>query len=113
MRFEFATATRIIFGAGTLREVGSIAAEMGHRALVVTGRSTERAGPLLDILSDEGLQCAIFSVTGEPTTDLARRGTGKRLGRWRGDGVVKDHGVAAGPRESVHRQAVVPGDTVP
>jgi alcohol dehydrogenase YqhD (iron-dependent ADH family) len=36
MRFEFATATRIFFGAGTLREVGPVAAGMGRRALVVT-----------------------------------------------------------------------------
>jgi alcohol dehydrogenase class IV len=41
MRFEFATSTRIIFGPGTLREVGPIAAEMGHRALVVTGRAAK------------------------------------------------------------------------
>ena len=47
MRFEFATANRIIFGAGTLDEVGPIAAEMGNRALVVTGRSVDRAAPLL------------------------------------------------------------------
>jgi alcohol dehydrogenase class IV len=38
MRFEFATAGRIIFGAGTLSEVGPIAAGAGKRALVVTGR---------------------------------------------------------------------------
>ena len=51
MRFEFATATRIIFGAGTLREVGPLAAEMGSRALVVTGRTPERAARLLDALA--------------------------------------------------------------
>jgi alcohol dehydrogenase class IV len=38
MRFEFATAARIIFGAGTLREIGPIAREFGRHALVVTGR---------------------------------------------------------------------------
>ena len=43
MRFEFATATRIIFGAGVLHEVGPLAAEMGRKALVVTGGSPERA----------------------------------------------------------------------
>ena len=32
-RFEFATATRIIFGAGTLHEAGTLAKEMGSRAL--------------------------------------------------------------------------------
>jgi alcohol dehydrogenase YqhD (iron-dependent ADH family) len=36
MRFEFTTATRIIFGAGTLRQLGPLAAAMGRRALLVT-----------------------------------------------------------------------------
>ena len=75
MRFEFATATRIIFGAGTLREVGPLAAEMGGRALVVTGRNPARAKPLLDILAAQGIEAVIFSVAGEPTTGMARQGT--------------------------------------
>ncbi|MGB8647548.1 MAG: hypothetical protein WCF84_20105 [Anaerolineae bacterium] len=33
MRFEFATATRILFGAGVVREVPSAAAALGQRAL--------------------------------------------------------------------------------
>jgi len=75
MRFEFATATRIIFGAGTLGEVGPIAAEMGKRALVVTGRTAERAKPLLDLLAAQGVDIVTFSVSGEPTTEVVRRGT--------------------------------------
>ena len=68
MRFEFATATRIIFGRRTLREAGPIAAEMGSRALLVTGRSTERAAPLLDALTAQGIEAVTFTVSGEPTT---------------------------------------------
>ena len=75
MRFEFATATRIIFGAGTLGEVGPIAAGMGKRALVVTGRTAERARPLLDLLAAQGVDIVTFSVSGEPTTEVVRRGT--------------------------------------
>jgi len=75
MRFEFATATRIIFGAGTLSEVGPIAAEMGNRTLVVTGRSVERAASLFAILATEGIQVTTFPVEGEPTTDIVRAGT--------------------------------------
>ena len=82
-RFEFATATRIIFGAGTLREVGPLAAEMGSRALVVTGRTTlrraedkpARAAPLLDLLAAQGIGTVTFSVAGEPTTGVIRLGT--------------------------------------
>jgi alcohol dehydrogenase class IV len=75
MRFEFATATRIIFGPGTLREVGPAAAALGCRVIVVTGRSVERAARLLDALMAEGLGLTIFVVDGEPTTELARQGT--------------------------------------
>ena len=75
MRFEFATATHIIFGAGTLREVGRLAAGMGSRALVVTGRNTVRAKPLLDALAAQAMEAITFSVAGEPTTEVARLGT--------------------------------------
>jgi alcohol dehydrogenase class IV len=75
VRFEFATATRIIFGAGTLQEVGPIAARMGQRALVVTGRTPERAAPLLDALAAQGIKFTTFCVDGEPTTDLVREAT--------------------------------------
>lgn len=74
MRFEFATATRIIFGAGTLKEVGASAAEMGDRALVVTGSSPGRAGPLLDDLAAQGIETTLFAVSGEPTTHLVSEG---------------------------------------
>lgn len=75
MRFEFAMATHIIFGAGTLREVGPLAAGMGSRALVVTGRRPARAKPLLDLLIAQGIESVTFSVAGEPTTEVARLGT--------------------------------------
>src|SRR6266404_4841757 len=42
MHFEFATATRIIFGAGQLREIGPVVKAFGARALVVTGKNVER-----------------------------------------------------------------------
>jgi alcohol dehydrogenase class IV len=69
MRFEFATTNRILFGLGTLREVAPAAKEMGRRALVITGRSPDRAQPLLESLIKAGLAHAVFSIAGEPTTD--------------------------------------------
>jgi len=75
MRFEFATATRIIFGEGTLAEVGTLAAGLGRCALVVTGRSAERAAPLLARLDAAGVACQTFAVAHEPTVDLALQGT--------------------------------------
>jgi len=71
MKFEFATATRIIFGPGTVADVPSLAAAMGKRACVVTGRTSERAEPILDQLGRQGVEPLTFNVVGEPTTVLA------------------------------------------
>lgn len=75
MNFEFATATRILFGAGTLREAGPIAKAFGRRALVVMGRTYRRAKPLLTALRAAGVKCATFAIDGEPTTDSVKEGT--------------------------------------
>jgi len=74
MRFEFATSGRILFGPGTLREVVPAAAGFGRRVLVVTGRTSERAGPLLDHLESLGLVVTTFPVSGEPTLEAIRAG---------------------------------------
>jgi alcohol dehydrogenase class IV len=75
MRFEFATTTRIIFGAGTLRETAPLAAEMGRRALMVLGVPESRVPPLLYDLTLQGLTYIVFPVSQEPTVELVRRGT--------------------------------------
>ena len=72
MRFEFATATRIVFGEGTIQEVAPLAAEMGSSAFVVTGRTVKRAEPLLKQLEKQGIKHVAFSVSGEPTTTIVR-----------------------------------------
>jgi alcohol dehydrogenase class IV len=72
MRFEFATATRIIFGGGTIDEVPALAAGMGGSAFVITGRTTDRAQPLLEQLNKQDIKCITFSVPGEPTTTLIK-----------------------------------------
>jgi alcohol dehydrogenase class IV len=81
MRFEFATATRIIFGAGTLREVGPLARELAPlarelapRALVVTGANAKRADPLLALLRQHKAGSIAFPVPGEPELETVRRG---------------------------------------
>ncbi|MEE9369853.1 MAG: iron-containing alcohol dehydrogenase [Sedimentisphaerales bacterium] len=74
MRFEFATATRIIFGPGTIQEVAPLAAGLGDRAFVVTGRTAKRAKLLLERLTKQGIECVTFNVPGEPTTTLVAEG---------------------------------------
>ncbi|MCB9449971.1 MAG: iron-containing alcohol dehydrogenase [Anaerolineaceae bacterium] len=74
MKFEFATATRIVFGAGAAREIGTLSAAFGKRAMVVTGANPSRITPLIDRLTGAGLDVMIFPVSGEPTTDLVQAG---------------------------------------
>lgn len=75
VRFEFATAGRIVFGPGTRREAGPIARDVGARALVVTGSTPGRVEPLLRVLSEHGVEAVIFPVAGEPRVDTVRDGT--------------------------------------
>jgi alcohol dehydrogenase class IV len=74
MRFEFSTATRIIFGPGTIQEVAPLASEMGKRAFVVTGRSVERVRSHLEQLKKQAIEYVTFNVAGEPTTNVAKAG---------------------------------------
>ena len=100
MKFEFATANRIIFGQDSIKEVGPIAGNMGHRVFVVTGRTSERAAPLVEELNAEGLRTFIFSVPGEPTTATVLEGVeqarqaGSDLVIGMGGGSVLDTGKA-------------------
>jgi alcohol dehydrogenase class IV len=69
MRFEFATAGRIIFGQGTHDESGSLAGELGERALVVHGSNAARTKPLLANLEAAKVEYSCFEVRGEPTVE--------------------------------------------
>jgi len=75
MHFEFATATRILFGAGTANQVGSGAKHFGRRALLVTGRNGRRAEKMLAGLSANGVGAVPFSVAGEPELSTVELGT--------------------------------------
>lgn len=74
MHFEFATANKILFGAGALTQLPAAAAALGQRALVVTGRDPARAAEAIALLTDRGLSCTPFAVDQEPTIGLIERG---------------------------------------
>lgn len=71
MRFEFATAQRVVFGEGSWHEVGPLARSLGSRALLVTGRNRGRIPELPERL---GSPSAWFAVSGEPTVASMREG---------------------------------------
>ena len=80
MLFKFDTATQIIFGPETLKDISVQAAEMGRRGFVITGRNPERAAPLMEILRKQGITFSLFSVPTEPTTDQALAAVEKARG---------------------------------
>ena len=74
MHFEFGTASRIVFEPGSISRVPEIVKGFGTKVLVVTGRDTGRAAGLLASLEASGVRTAVFSVPGEPTLEMVRRG---------------------------------------
>ncbi len=80
MRFEFATAGRIIVGAGRAAELPGILAGLGSRVLVCTGANPARHAGLLAGLESPA---ARFEVAAEPTVDLVRAGVA----------VAREHGA--------------------
>ena len=78
--FEFATAGRILAGAGRAAELPGVLAGLGSRVLVCTGANPARHA---DLLASLGLPAAAFPVAGEPTVGLARAGVA----------VAREHGA--------------------
>ncbi len=70
MKFEFATSSRIVFGAGRISGLGPWAAAFGSRAMLVTGKNVARAEPVADLLGDAGIAVEIVPVAGEPTIGM-------------------------------------------
>lgn len=67
--FEFATAGRILFGAGKVAELPKAAAALGSRALVITGAEQSRVTALVAELQQANLDPRVVSVTREPSVD--------------------------------------------
>ncbi len=73
LNFEFVTASKIIFGTGTVNQVPGIVRGMGRRVLLVTGKEG-RAGYLTDNLPASEFEVVRFRVVSEPTTETVTAG---------------------------------------
>jgi alcohol dehydrogenase class IV len=71
MKFDFATAGRVLVAAGRATELPSVLSGLGSRVLVCTGKDPARHAGLVDGL---GMPTAVFPVAAEPTVELARAG---------------------------------------
>lgn len=67
MPFEFATAARVIFGAGTAEQLPGLASGLGRRALLVAGANPARHSQHIDALAKGDLSCTVVSAAGEPS----------------------------------------------
>src|ERR1017187_3709029 len=74
MQFEFATATRIIFGEGAAKQVAQAAKQLGSRVLFVTGHDPDRWKLLRGEIEASGAHVTSFPVSSEPTVDLIAQG---------------------------------------
>jgi alcohol dehydrogenase class IV len=90
MRFEFSTATRIVFGPGTVREAISAAVSLGGRALVVTGSTPGRLDSFMRELNAQKVESTLFSISGEPTIAAVLEGV--RIARHAGCVLVIGYG---------------------
>lgn len=72
--FEFATTGRILFGPGTVRQAGRIAAGFGPEGLLVVGQNSRRAEAVRASFREAGLNWEEFSVCSEPTVGIAFEG---------------------------------------
>lgn len=75
MRFEFATATEILFGPGMRHEAAARVRQWGTSAFLVTGRDPERASEPAHAIRGAGLACTVWPVKTEPTIDDAVEAT--------------------------------------
>jgi alcohol dehydrogenase class IV len=72
--FEFATANRIVFGAGKLNELGRLIEQNRKHFLLVRGQSSDAIPRVRNILSSLDSSISEFQVHGEPTIDVVRAG---------------------------------------
>src|SRR5690554_7645540 len=79
LNFEFATATKIIFGSGSSKKLPLLLQGIKGRVLVVTGKSIERYQPVVELLQNEGYKIDNYTIDKEPTVQMVSEGA--RLAR--------------------------------
>ena len=101
--FEFATAARIVFGAGKAGEIAAAVMSMGQRSFLVASARWRH------LLPDAAVT---FEVHGEPTVDVARRGAALARGEHCDVVVSIGGGSAIDAGKAIAALAANPGDVL-
>ncbi len=72
--FEFASASRVIFGAGKINQLQEQVKGRAKRVLLVTGKSSDAIPRVREILSAQEIPFDEFALHGEPTVGTASEG---------------------------------------
>jgi alcohol dehydrogenase class IV len=73
MHFEFSTATRIIFGPGTLDSIGDLAIKLGKSAFIIIGCPKSISDRLITLMDGHGISCFTADIKHEPTISSVRQ----------------------------------------
>ncbi len=68
--FQFMTSNRIVFGEGALERSLSLIKQYGYSVLLVSGKQSERARPVIDYLNEHNLRYQHVAITGEPNITM-------------------------------------------
>jgi alcohol dehydrogenase class IV len=112
MRFEFATATRIVFGQGVVQELAALAKPFGKRAMVITGKDRLRHAGIINGLEGSGYTCNLFGVCGEPTVALVREGADRLRAAGSSLVIAIGGGSAIDAGKAIAALAANPGDVL-
>jgi alcohol dehydrogenase class IV len=67
--FQFATATKIVFGSGALAELPGLVRGFGSRAWLLLGQAQRHGSAVRGLLEGAGVEVEVASVAGEPTVE--------------------------------------------
>ena len=70
MKFNFATANRIIFGNGSLEKIAEIITSLGKNVLIIKGKDKPDPSRLFELCEAARLTNHIFIVEAEPDIDM-------------------------------------------
>lgn len=73
MNFEFSTATRIVFGCGSIQTAADFINSSARSLFIITGKNSSRFDPFFKKLKPD-IKITFYTIPGEPTIELVENG---------------------------------------